>query len=270
MEQIHYNRIVRATSCLLTMTILATTACSRAPMADSPTLVSDLHALEGKRIYFGHQSVGANILQGVRETLPAGAVAPLITDTFVGVNGDPAGKCTDFARKFEEAAAQQPIDIALMKFCYIDFDRDTDPAALFGRYSSTIDSLRAKHPSIVFIPITAPLTTRSPAWKRAVKSVLGRDDAASQVNALRVEFNRLLLAHYSGQPVFDLAKVESTMPDGSRVRFEVDSKEAFALADVYSDDGGHLNADGRKLAAAAFLHTLAGAVRPNTARVSPF
>ena len=231
--------------------------------------MQDIQLIHGKRIYFGHQSVGANILEGLREIVPANAPAPALQDTFIGKNGDPEGKCDDFVRQFEQAA-NTPFDFALMKFCYVDFDVSTDPAALFARYSATLDSLKAKYRDTTFIPITAPLTTRPPAWKRTVKGILGGADIASDVNAKRAAFNRLLIEHYNGQPVFDLARVESTYADGSRNQFEYKGQTAYSLIDAYTDDGGHLNATGRKLAAAELLHTLAGATRARSARVSPF
>ncbi len=209
----------------------------------------EMNEIRNLRVYFGHQSVGANVIEGLHEM---GAQLNL-TDTFIGQNGDPNGKCEDFIRKF--AALPEKPDVALMKFCFIDFDPTTDPAKLFARYAATLDGLQAQYPSVTFIPVTAPLTTSTPGWKRTIKKMLGQEDFASVVNAKRAEFNRLLKEHYPGRTIFDLAQAESGGAEGMR--------------DAYSSDGGHLNALGRKVVAGELIHTLAAAARARSARVSP-
>lgn len=222
----------------------------RVPVNGEP-LLEDLKTIQGKRIFFGHQSVGANVLEGVREIVAANGGGPRIDDSLIGTNGDPESKCEDFARKLESRAANT--DIALMKFCYIDFDRSTDVPKIFDRYAATIDSLQAKYMGIVFVPVTAPLTTRPAGWKLALKKALGRSDEATEINAKRIQFNRLLTERYAGRPIFDLAQVES--------------RNGTHLLDEYSEDGGHLNEAGRRAAASALIHTLALAVRAGSAHI---
>lgn len=161
--------------------------------------MQDLQAIQNVRVYFGHQSVGANILDGLREIEKKFGAGPQIQDSLIGQNGDPEGKCDDFSRKL--AALPNPPEIALMKFCYIDFDQTTDAAKLFSRYAETIDALQVKYPSTTFIPVTTPLTTRPPAWKRTLKQLLGSMDAASAINAKRAQFNRLLAERYRGRVI---------------------------------------------------------------------
>ena len=60
------------------------------------------------------------------------------------------------------------------------------------------------------------------------------------------------------EPLFDLAAVESTRPDGSRVFFERAGTPVYYLAPEYTNDGGHLIGAGRRSAAEALLATLAG------------
>jgi hypothetical protein len=215
--------------------------------------VQDLQAIRNLKVYFGHQSVGANVIEGLHELEIEHPGGPILTDSFIGQNGDPEGKCDDFNRKF--AALIEKPDVALMKFCYIDFDSATDPAKLFARYAATVDGLQAEYPGVTFIPVTAPLTTSTPGWKLMLKKLMGRADVASAMNAKRAEFNRLLIRHYQGRTIFDLALAES----GGTA----------ALLDAYSSDGAHLNALGRKVAAEELIHTLAAAARARSARVSP-
>jgi len=60
----------------------------------------------------------------------------------------------------------------------------------------------------------------------------------------RGEFNRLLRERYAEDPIFDLAAVTSTYPDGRRETFTLDGKTYESLVPAYTDDGGHLNAVG--------------------------
>src|SRR5205085_12594035 len=65
---------------------------------------------------------------------------------------------------------------------------------------------------------------------------------------------------YAGrEPIFDLARVESTAPDGKLVTVTWEGVTAPAMAAQYTEDGGHLNALGRARAAREFIAVLARA-----------
>jgi len=115
--------------------------------------------------------------------------------------------------------------------------------------------------------VTSPLTTadfgargRLDLLKGMLKGWLGRPDD----NARRAVFNQRLRAAFADRTIFDLAAIESTHPDGSRV-FYGRAGAVEALAPEYTADGGHLNAFGRKVAARALLRILAGAPNPRNA-----
>ena len=253
---------------LLTITALSLVSCAHpGPRALKGDVVQELQSIRNLKVYFGHQSVGGNILDGLREIEKHTGVSSNVADSLIGQNGDPVGKCEDFSRKLSALPALP--DVALMKFCYIDFDRNTDPEKLFASYTATLDALQTKYPGVTFVPVTAPLTTISPAWKRTLKKLMGSVDAASAANARRAEFNGLITKHYSDRPVFDVARVESTNPDGSRSQFDWNAQTAYSLVDAYSSDGGHLNELGRKVAAEELVHTLSVVARARSARVSP-
>ena len=74
-------------------------------------------------------------------------------------------------------------------------------------------------------------------------------------------FNEILKRTYRDDPIFDLAEAESMHPDGTRETFEHEGKQYYALIDDYTDDGGHLNEIGRKIAAEQLIHTLATAAK---------
>ena len=82
-------------------------------------------------------------------------------------------------------------------------------------------------------------------------------------NVLRNAFNEKLRERVAGEPLFDLAKVESTRADGSSSSFAQGGQQQHSLAQEYTDDGGHLNALGRRRAAIEFVRVLAGALSGN-------
>jgi lysophospholipase L1-like esterase len=102
-----------------------------------------------------------------------------------------------------------------------------------------------------------PLTTRSPGWKRMLNRILGRREAADVANVNRERYNIGIRTRYPGDPLFDLAAVESTAPDGSRSTFALNGETGYALIEEYTTDGGHLNVRGRMAAARELVRVLA-------------
>jgi lysophospholipase L1-like esterase len=102
-----------------------------------------------------------------------------------------------------------------------------------------------------------------PAWKGLAKRALGRVPSGTVENLRREQYNRLLREAYAGrEPLFDLARIESTAPDGSPVRVQWKDMTAPVLYPAYTDDGGHLNAEGRRRAARELIAVLASARAP--------
>jgi hypothetical protein len=256
----------------LLMSALACLVSTAAGAADA-ALRADLERVARERIYFGHQSVGANLLEGV-EALAAQAGVPVrlvrvgragelppatFGHTLVEENGKPLKKL----ESFRTALGDAQVDVALLKFCYVDIDADSDAKALFARYRDTINDLRRTHPHTVFVHVTLPLTTVQTGWKALAKRLLGRAPYGTVENVRREQYNRLLREAYAGrEPLFDLARVESTGPDGTPVRVQWDGVVAPALYPAYTEDGGHLNAQGRQRAARELIAVLAAARAP--------
>ncbi len=94
-----------------------------------------------------------------------------------------------------------------------------------------------------------------------VKSILGRRDETRIRNEKVNEFNSKLIGHVGGEPLFDLARIESTTPDGRRVTVEEGEKKMNTVVRDYTSDGGHLNELGRRIVAAEFVHVLAKSLR---------
>ena len=258
-----------ATSFLLTVAAVSSATTSQAADIDSK-LRTDLEKVAQKRIYFGHQSVGNNLLDGVRQLASQAGVPIRISEspsasgvppaafghTPVARNGDPFQKL----QSFEQAMGQQPagLDVALVKFCYVDIVGNTDAKALFARYRATMDSLQAKHPGTTFVHVTAPLTIAQSGLKATIKNLVGRVPYGVVENQRREEYNALLRQTYQGrEPIFDLARAESTAQDGAAVTVEWKGVASPAMIAAYTDDGGHLNAAGKLRAARELISVLA-------------
>lgn len=211
------------------------------------------------RVLFGHQSVGNDILAGLRRVTPellAGPANPggpvLLIDGLVGRNGSPISKI----EAFEEAVVDQAatLDAAMFKLCYVDFDATTDVPRLFSAYTSAHDRLRQAYPRLILAHVTTPLTTIQSDFKSWVKQLLGKPPRGLVENLKRSEFNTLLRARYAGkEPIFDLADLESRSPGGEAVSYE---GRVPMLYPAYTHDGGHLNETAQQLIGAAFADFL--------------
>jgi hypothetical protein len=230
--------------------------------------------LSQRRIYFGHQSVGSNLLEGVadiRRTKPqvkfevvetedlAKVEGPVFAHSAVGTNCDSQGKIRDFVRRIEEAGPRG-LDIAFFKFCYVDFTATTPVDELFATYRDAMATLERKHPATKFIHVTVPLMTPQTGIKAGVKRLLGKRPWGYEENLARTRFNDRLRAEYLGKrPFLDLAAAESTFPDGTLATIRVGDRDVPFLPRCYTDDGGHLNAVGRVVGARSLLLALAAA-----------
>jgi hypothetical protein len=227
--------------------------------------------LASKAIFFGHQSVGQNILEGlhdVMETHPAIKLAiqetteatafrnPVFAHAFIGENKAADLKIEHFKRIMDNGIGPL-VDIAFIKFCFVDIDRDTDIKGLFDRYKGSVQTLRDTFPNLKILHMTVPLTTQPPGLKAAVKRVLGRYRWIQQDNIKRNQFNEMLRQSFGGF-VYDLAERESTSLDGKRATFSYSGKTYSLLHPSFTDDGGHLNRVGRRVVAVDLLVFLAG------------
>ena len=234
-------------------------------------LRTDLETLQAARVFFAHQSIGSNILDGLTVLAREGGVslhinppdrlgdAPGITQGIAGRNGDPESKIQYFADRMASFASVPRV--ALMKFCYVDFTASTNSDVVFQHYERAMRSLQQTYPSVTFVHVTVPLTTRPSSFKDTVKRLMGRPVRKDEANARRAAFNQRLRAAFKDQRVFDLARVESTRPDGTLENFRSrDGMAAAALFRGYTSDGGHLNEFGRRLAATEFARVVAAAL----------
>lgn len=230
-----------------------------------------VQVLGTRKVFFGHQSVGGDIIQGIRDLMaadprlklnivhsaePQSVQGPAFVEFEVGANGNPQSKNEAYAAILEKGMGKQG-GIAMFKYCYVDMDSSTDVPRMFESYRKEITGLKLKYPLLQLAHITVPLTTVEPAAKAWLKNLLGRTTARN-INAKRNEFNQRLRETYAGtDTIFDLAEVESTHPDGSRSYFMRGQERIYTMAPEFTTDGGHLNEAGRRAAAQRLLLVLA-------------
>jgi hypothetical protein len=229
--------------------ITAASAMASGATADDRSLRGELSRLAERRVFFAHQSVGQGLVDGLRTLAAREGVDVRVVETagppsspafahgLVGRNGDPFGKLASFERLLEAGE----VDIALMKFCYVDFTSTSDVDGLFAEYRTTLARLRARHPRTAFVHVTVPLTTVQRGSRALLKRLAGRPPGGVLENARRERFNELLRAAYAGkEPLFDLAREEATRDDGTLERAAWGNVSALALYAGHTDDGYHL------------------------------
>ncbi len=225
-----------------------------------------------RRTFFGHQSVGYNIIEGVEEILrerpaialavredgdPAALAQPGLTHAKIGSNADAISKVQAFTN-FMRAGAGARADAALFKLCYVDIEERTDPGIVFDRYVAAMDALAAEFPRVRLLHCTVPLTAIPGGVKNGIKRAIGRPVWGYEQNRRRGQFNARMRERYAASGrLFDIARVEATRPDGSVEGFDWQGARHEALVAGYSNDGGHLGPAGRRVLAREFLLLLA-------------
>lgn len=224
-------------------------------------------ALADRRVVFGHQSVGTNILAGIEHlarqdgahlAIRAERRAPTAAGIIhfrIGRNGDPMAKIQDFAAAIDAGAAEGA-DVAMMKLCYADIAAGSDARELAKRYIASLDALAQRHPKTAFVAVTVPLMAVQTGPKAWLKRLLGKAPNGGLDNARRAEFNTVVRQRYqSAGRLFDLARAESEF-SGKACKARVDGQTIEVLCPELTDDGGHLNARGKNQVATALLQVL--------------
>lgn len=232
-----------------------------------------LEALSGKTYFFGHQSVGRNMLDGLRMVMadnPAVKLTIVEGDTGesasdgafvhanVGENRDPASKLQHFGSALEAGLGNQA-DAAFLKFCYVDLTKAGDPEALFKQYQASIETLKSRYPETTFVHFTLPLRFVPIGFKQTIKNLVGKEIPQQQDNIKRNQYNQLLREAYAGkEPIFDIAHLEAVDPTtGQYYTFTYGGETYEALSRGNTYDGGHLNDTGKRWIAEQLIVFLA-------------
>lgn len=228
-------------------------------------------ALSAKKIFFGHQSVGYNIIDGINDLIkrhpeiklniketnnPNDFSEPVFAHSKIGKNYDPYSKIKAFEQYLDNGIGEK-VDIAFFKFCYVDFSNNTNIQNLFENYKNTLSKLKKKYPHIIFINVTSPLTVKK-SWisllinkiKGFIKHFIGKPVYNP---SLRDDFNHMLRQEYLGKELlFDLAEKEALKKVFNETASHDTNKRIYLLPD-FTDDGGHLNEFGRSIIAEQVL-----------------
>jgi len=133
-----------------------------------------------------------------------------------------------------------------------------DVDQIFANYEESISQVKMNYPDMTIIHFTAPLTTNLTGPKKWLKKLVGKPVWGVEENIKRNQYNELLINRYKGkEPIFDIAIIESTHPDGTRSAFTEDGKTYYIMVPEYTYDHGHLNETGRKKVAEQLLILLA-------------
>lgn len=217
-----------------------------------PSVAEQLQALQGVAVYFGHNSVGGNVMEGLAAVLGAqpGPRPALVTSSspgdvhagafahsYLGGNGRPLEKIATF-RTLMTGDLGASADVAFMKLCYVDvvgeaWDDAAAVDALLAAYRDMVAAVQAAHPDLKLLHVTVPLSPSNEIDNR-------RRERISQ---------RLRDAY--GADVFDLASIEAGGGHFSG-SYGLYLNPAWA-----ADASGHLDAEGSRAVALELVAFLA-------------
>lgn len=228
-----------------------------------------------KKIFFGHQSVGYNIIDGITDIMnerdyvklnviearePSAFDQPVFAHSQVGMNTKPFSKIERFVEIMDSGVGSK-VDMAFFKFCYVDIMRDSNPQEIFDGYRTALDGLKDRYPDTKFLHVTIPIRSvpkgAKKYLKQTVKLLIGKPGFFED-NMMRRNYNDLLNKNYSKTGfLFDLARIESVNEKGFGCYAQKGAEKVYVMAPEYTEDGGHLNNQGRKTVAEQLLIILA-------------
>jgi hypothetical protein len=238
-------------------------------IADVP--VNDWKKMSKTVIFFGHRSVGSNIIDGIFDLINSydyidlhvydNSIADRIDSAMlvhapVGRNLNPEYKIKEFKEIMEERFGDK-VDIAFFKFCFVDITSHSNPEKILSTYCKTMNALKKRFPGVIFMHTTVPLCTPPRTMWAIIKVYIKRALGYSTMmddNRMRDRYNALLREKFDGkEPLFDLAEYEALGPDGMQYYCHWKGHEVPILINSYTNDGGHLNEVGRRHVAEQLL-----------------
>lgn len=222
---------------LLVATLLCRAAASHAQavVADHTTTDSAaipdaaIAAAANLRLLVRHASVGGNIDSGLDALQTQDARYDRSRWSFQN-RGNPGWQAKVDDLVAQTALQASSLDVLTMKFCFID------PDAVFTYYRDALLGLEASYPTKRFVWWTIPLETSG--------------------NTNRQAFNDQVRAYSraNGKLLFDIADIECHNAAGVKLIDELGREHMWA---EWTDDGGHLNADGASRVARALWWLMA-------------
>lgn len=278
---------------LLALAAMASSVLVGCDRSESPMSVTqiDWTAVKGQiatasevKVFFNHQSVGADIISGVESLVRRSETGdkswtvvkltqgpwpaePGLWHATLGENEKPKTKIDAFAEALRQWPGDKP-QIAMLKLCFVDVTDTTDVPDLIGYYQGTIGRLKSEFPGITFGHVTVPLSPPLNSLKVRVKRAIGRRVSEDEANLARNKYNQRLRELFPDDPILDLERIESTAGDGKRIELTVNGTRTFAMAQAYASDAwGHLNDTGQRLAAIGLAEFIADAATRKPSRL---
>jgi len=246
--------------------------------AEGSFLTEDFDAVRNHFMFFGHQSVGGNILDGLATlgtadgrylvncsnasnwyelsnwTPAGGHGSGGLGEQGVGANGDPESKIRDFHGYISNPDANGNTigghaSIALYKFCFVDINESTDVDTLLSEYSADMAALETAFPATIFVYMTVPL-------------LISEDES----NVRHNQYNALVRSYCQthSRPLFDIADLEAVNADGTRATFSFGGSSYDKLSLDWNQPGDdHLNASGGQRLAKAMILMFADILKKN-------
>ncbi len=223
--------------------------------SDTKIPLTRLNKARALNIYFGHQSVGWNILDGL-ESLAArnqqryqiNIIQDPPPEWFkenkglghaeIGENGDPSSKVRDFTEKVSSRPGLgRYLNAAIMKICFVDIQPTSNVLSIWNTYRCHMEKLKQQFPRMTVVLCTCPIS-------------------ATQDNGKREQFNTLVrdYARNSQSTLFDLADIEAFTPAGKPCL----NRGQKSLCKLYTQDGDHPDSpEGKMRLARAFWWLMA-------------
>ena len=243
------------------------------PSVESPQAARATEALGHAKVFFAHQSVGENIVDGLAtlrtESGSQGlklidmrtakdASGGFFAHAKLGTNGDPKGKTDAFVSALEGGLGRE-VDIAFQKYCFADILADTDVKELFEYYKQGMNRVHQEFPDLRIVHVTAPLVHVQSGPRAVIKRLIGRIPDHYDENLTRGRFNALMRKEYQGrEPLFDLAAIEASRPGQTPEPFQFRGSDIYELRPEYTTDGAHLNEAARTRVASELVTFLSG------------
>jgi hypothetical protein len=249
--------------------------------------------LREKRIYIAHTTLGRRIVEGVQEVLRGSpeiglVVLPRELDERdvrqrvrdgdekarlfehagiyhgeAGHDGEPEDKIEAF-EEFLLSPDGASVDIAVLKFSCSDISRSTDATRVLDVYAGAVERIRRARPKLELVHATAPLREPDHGTRAAIRRMVGGGSDAA--NATRGRFNDALRKRFAGDVFLDIARAESTRPDGTEVTVLVKGERWPALATEYGRGARDLTDQGRTMLGRELLLTLSACCGESKAR----
>ena len=254
--------------------VLMVTQHEAGSMADTPGVTlekvqkSQWQKLNEKKIFFGYRSVGRNIIKGMQDLSrenpqirlnyktsedPLNSGEGFFLHYWVDMVESPQSLAKEYANYVDKMVPGKAFDVAMIRFTPFSGKKDID--TILVEYDTAITELKREFPNTVFVHATFPLTHSKETWRTWLKKLFKKEEFWEYDNNVFInKYNKNMREKYKGkEPFFDIAEIQSTLPNGKRSTFTMNGKTYYHMVSDYTNDRTHLNQKGRRVVAEQLL-----------------